>query len=181
MKLRARRSRWLGLNAWSCVPLLLASFLASASCGGETHDEPNLALELGTGEASFQPLMSGQQVQLVAGTQGGYHVWLSLRAQGFQGQRLRMQLALQPGPPAPLAASDLDVSFAPLHDSAQADLGWTEHVGWPAQLLQPWCAIDKPLNIQATVSDTQGHSASAAMQIVPTAPLRGFSQTCVTP
>lgn len=166
------------------VVMLAVCSLVCASCADdEAQGElpTPVTLELGTGESSFEPLTAGQRVQMVAGTQGGFHVWLSLRTHGFSSDRLRMQLALSPAAPAPLAASDLSVSFEVSRDPAQAASGSREHVGWPAQLLSPWCAVDKPLSMQATVSDLQGHSASASIEIVPTAPAHGFPQSCATP
>ena len=157
--------------------MLLASALALSSCEAD-GEEPDLppALQIGTGEVQFEPLTAGQRVQLVAGTQGGYHVWLSLRAQGFEGERLRMQLELASEGPAPLARSDLEVPFE--RAAAQRTGEWVEYVGWPAQLLEPWCAVERNLTVRVTVSDRQGHTASGTAMLVPTAPVRGFAVSC---
>jgi hypothetical protein len=151
------------------------------SCGNDAVDTVPPALELGTGEWQFEPMIAAQRVQLVGGTQGGYHVWLSVRAQGFVGERLRMQLDLRSDGPAPLAHSDLEIGFDPVDDEASPASDRLEHVGWPAQLLDPWCAVEKTLTIDVTVSDRHGHSASAALAIIPTAPVRGFAQSCSLP
>jgi hypothetical protein len=138
---------------------------------GEDGPEVAPALELGTGEWQFETMAAAQRVQLVAGTQGGFHVWLSMRAQGFAGERLRMQLQLRSAR-APVASSDLSLAFEPNEEGA------LEFVGWPAQLLDPWCAVDVPLTVEVTLSDAARHSASATVEIVPTAPLNGFPQAC---
>lgn len=168
-------------RAWGCVLALLGALLGSC---GEDEEAPSAPRELviGTGEWQFEPLVEGQRAQLVAGTQGGYHVWISLRARGFEGERLRMVLELQSSGPAPLARSDLDVRFDPAPTADAGSAGeWVQHLGWPAQLLEPWCAIEQPLSVRATVTDARGRSASAAIGIVPTAPVRGFTQTCGAP
>lgn len=41
------------------------------------------ALEVGTGETSFETLNDGDELQWVFGSQGGFHVWGSLRASGI--------------------------------------------------------------------------------------------------
>ncbi|MDB4975737.1 MAG: putative secreted protein [Myxococcaceae bacterium] len=167
-------SRW--------TALLMAACLFCFSCAAESDAEQSeFTLALGTGESSFAALTPGQRVQMVAGTQGGYHVWLSLRASGFHDDRLRMQLALRSDGPVPLASSDLEVTFEPVTGGAPGAPFSIEHVGWPAQLLEPWCAVDRTLSISATVTDGEGHRASASIQIVPTAPQRGFPQSCTAP
>lgn len=40
---------------------------------------PTLAVEVGTGDTSFRPLVDGGEVMLVYGSQGGFHVWTSVR------------------------------------------------------------------------------------------------------
>ena len=170
------------VSSRACGYLLALLCAVLVSCG-EAEEGPSAAppeLVIGSGEWQFEPLVEAQRAQLVAGTQGGYHVWISLRARGFEGERLRMVLELQSEGPAPLARSDLDVRFEPA-PGADADDEWVQHLGWPAQLLEPWCAIERPLRVRATVTDRNGRSASAAIGIVPTAPVRGFTQTCGAP
>ena len=148
----------------------LALCLLLAACA-EDGPEVVPVLTLGTGEWQFETMAATQRVQLVAGTQGGFHVWLSMRAQGFRGERLRMQLTLR-SPRAPLASSDVSLAFEP------NEAGELEFVGWPAQLLEPWCAVDQPLTVEVTLSDPSRHSASASVEIVPTAPVNPFPQGC---
>jgi hypothetical protein len=40
---------------------------------------PTLAVDIGTGEISFEPLSDGGEVTLVHGPQGGFHIWTSVR------------------------------------------------------------------------------------------------------
>lgn len=152
----------------------------TAACGSsDAHTEAPSVL-VGTGEWQYEPLAAGQRVQLAAGSQGGYHVWVSLRAQGFASERLRMELELV-SDAAPLARSDLELPFAPVPAASAGEDGWVERVGFPAQLLEPWCAVERPLLVRVTLSDREGQSASAELTVVPTAPPGGFFRSCVTP
>lgn len=47
-----------------------------ASKCGETPDAP--AFEIGTGEVCFEPLNDGDLLPVMAGPQGGFHVWVAL-------------------------------------------------------------------------------------------------------
>ena len=58
----------------------MAVLLLAGCTGPGTGD---LLVELGTGEVGFEPLADYQEVPLVAGPQGGHHVWLSFRAEGM--------------------------------------------------------------------------------------------------
>lgn len=145
--------------------------LLLAACADEGSSAPP-TLELGTGEWAFEPLSEGQQVRLVAGTQGGFHVWLSMRAQGFDGTRLRMKLQLIPSSaPDQISGSDLELAFQPGDDGL-------EFIGWPAQLLMPWCFTDAPLTLDVELSEGDTRSAHASIAIVPTPPVNGFTQAC---
>lgn len=65
----------------------------------EPEPEPSTGdgwIELGTGFRTFEPLEPGQQVPIIMGIQGGYHVWGGIRGGGFDDSdvRLRFQLDL---------------------------------------------------------------------------------------
>lgn len=55
---------------------------AGQMIGGVTPT-PEAYLELGTGFRRFEPIMNGQEVPIIEGIQGGYHVWGALRGRGF--------------------------------------------------------------------------------------------------
>jgi hypothetical protein len=165
-------------SSLGALTMVMALVLALGACGEpsttEQPTEPVTAIELGTGEWMFEPLVADQRLQLAAGTQGGHHIWLSLRARGLVGERLRMKLELLSTAAVPMASSELDLRFEP----SEAIDGSLEYVGWPAQLLVPWCAVEHPLSVRVSLTDPAGRSASATIDVVPTAPVHGFSQTC---
>ncbi len=53
------------------------AFLALVACAGE-----DVTLEAGIGEAAFAPAADGDDLPLVFGPQGSFHVWGALRATG---------------------------------------------------------------------------------------------------
>ena len=69
-------------------------FSTLAACGGfsekagrdaaPTPDAPPVGrIDLGSNDLDFQPLLDGGPIQLTMGRQGGYHVYLTLRAQNL--------------------------------------------------------------------------------------------------
>src|SRR5262245_34719311 len=56
-----------------------ALMLAALACGG-TPEPSELSVVLGTGQAMFEPMEGEPELTLVAGTQGGFHVWASFLA-----------------------------------------------------------------------------------------------------
>lgn len=60
--------------------VLLCSMLAV----GVACSPPAPAFELGTGELEFEPLSDGDEILVIHGPQGGYHLLASLRAVGIE-------------------------------------------------------------------------------------------------
>ncbi len=62
----------------------MCAFALGAACG--ESEAPGFSLEIGAGEEDggpgFLPLEAGAQLALVAGPQGGFHVYMNLRVQG---------------------------------------------------------------------------------------------------
>src|SRR6185295_10466116 len=75
--------------------LLLVSLVGGAGCPGEgdddiTPDGPLPVAELQAGSAAldgtgFVDVQSGQVVDLIAGAQGGFHVWINVKVFGAEG------------------------------------------------------------------------------------------------
>ena len=144
------------------------------SCGDDAASQPAVPeLEIGQGEVYFESVTPDQMLPLHAGTQGGYHIWLSFRAPLEPGL-VTMELDMEPLGPSRVTHSYLDIYFAPVPD--QPDLA--EYVGWPAQLLDPECAVDEPVHIHARFVDQAGTEVEAEIDLIPTAPATGFSTTC---
>ena len=72
---------------------------------GPTVDAGQLAdggavplLEVGTGPSSFAALTDGQDLDIIAGPQGGFHLWTALRAsKALSPDRFEVKLAVRQG------------------------------------------------------------------------------------
>lgn len=156
----------------ACGALVL---LCLAGCGGADGGGPDVPaeLELGSGEASFEPASDGSELALYAGTQGGHHVWLSMRVRGLSGPDLQFTLDVVPSPPAPPAHTEVS-----LHFTEAAEPGSYEYVGWPARVLMPECAVGQPVQLSVQLSDARGRSVEAQLEVIPGPPTHGFSVEC---
>lgn len=78
-------------------PLFALAVAALAACGSDGPSDPDTdagndvpydvvgdpMVEIGTGFPDFEPLTDGQEVSIIQGIQGGYHIWGGLRASGL--------------------------------------------------------------------------------------------------
>lgn len=156
--------------------LMLA--LSLACCGDDAQPRPPaVELLLGSGEASFEPASSGDTLTLYAGTQGGHHVWLSMRMRGFDTESVRMILDVIPEPPAPPAHTEVALRFTQRADSADDGLPY-EFAGWPARVLAPECAVGKKVLLRVQLLDDAGHALSQELDVVAGEPRLPFSNDC---
>jgi hypothetical protein len=86
---------------------------SAGGAGGESAGGEGGApwIELGTGTEAFEPLTEGQTVPIIAGPQGGYHVWGALQAGGFSPKGVTMHFTLEQGGQVLGEASYLDDLF----------------------------------------------------------------------
>ncbi|HTV24247.1 MAG TPA: hypothetical protein VMG12_36395 [Polyangiaceae bacterium] len=151
----------------SIAIVALASGLAG--CGSEA-DTPGAAgdgsapdgprVVLGTGRDAFEALESDGTVALIKGIQGGFHVWTSFLAYGFDTDIVRMELATrwdQRDESVLEMAGNVSVKASTDADGAPARVS----LGWPASIFNPRCSNGRRLDIDLTVRDTSaGLSAS---------------------
>ncbi len=140
----------------------LLSLSVSGGCAAEVGEG---TLELGTGEWRYETLADGDEVDLVRGSQGGVHVWLSMRASGLDPDRVTMEIVTEKldGSLAP-ETSVVEVSLNP---AAEEGVLMHEILGWPAVLAEPGCVVDSELLVTVTLSDENGTSATDQRLVVP--------------
>lgn len=64
--------------------IALGTIYSGAGCGDDGAADAGMqAVELGSGALEFSPLQDGQELLLVAGTQGGYHFVVNPRVRGI--------------------------------------------------------------------------------------------------
>jgi len=114
---------------------------------------------LGTGREKFEALESDRRVPLIAGIQGGFHVWTSFIAYDFTPDVLEMNLTTR--------WDMLDESVLEMHGSvavkpvmdATGNAAYAM-LGWPASIFNPACSNGQGIQIDLTVVDADGHAAS---------------------
>jgi len=139
---------------------------AATGCGSPSADGADTSpapseqrVVLGTGEAEFEPIDGEPHLRLVAGVQGGFHVWASFRAYGFTSDRLDMVLeTVVEDDPATRLVMRARLS---LRDALDAEGEPTQFfAGFPAQVYDARCAQDKRVRVAVTLADASGASAT---------------------
>lgn len=157
----------------TAAPLVLVALLAG--CGGSGAEPPGeAAVELGTGEWEMLPITDGQDVELIHGAQGGYHVWASIRADGIEPEDVILEVETQPADESlPPEKSRVQVDF-----DRDPDTGEAVFIGWPAILSQPGCVVDRMLRLQVTLTDRRGAAGMDERYVVPRAGVGGDPPPC---
>jgi hypothetical protein len=137
--------------------------LLAAGCGddagpaGPPADEARVVL--GSGREAFTPVPDEGSVTLIQGIQGAYHVWTSFLAYGFDSDVVHMDLTTS-WDLGDETFLDMGGSVAirpttdPMGNPAMLSLGW------PALVFAGPCANGKVLQVDISITDTSGHSAS---------------------
>ena len=135
---------------------LLGIALVALGC---SHEVP--WLELGTGRGAFEPLAPRQDLSLVAGTQGGHHVFVSLQARGIapDGVALHVRAApVETGAPRQRSTRAMDLV---------AEGGVYRAIGVPVVLSTPECFQDRVTRIEVEIEDADGVLVADAREVVP--------------
>lgn len=146
--------------------LALACSVALAGCAGAVPVvDTDASLELGTGTARFMPVEDGDELPMIKGAQGGWHVWVSVRATGLSTGVGSVEIEHQPADESePAQVFRVGTMFDPPDaEGRRASLGWT------AIFVDPSCSVGRLHRIRATVTTATGERVSAERMIVPTA------------
>jgi len=143
---------------WAAA-LLLGLSVGCGSGGGSSEpaaDVPRVVL--GTGRLAFEALDSGASVPLIAGIQGGFHVWVSFLAYGFETDVLNMALSTHLDERVESFPAPVRVVAKPGTDPDGAPAGVM--LGWPAVLVDARCSNGREIEVDIDVTDDDGRSAS---------------------
>lgn len=140
------------------LPLTLA-LVALVGCGPAPGEGE---VTIGSGEWRFEPVADGDEVELVRGSQGGWHVWVSMEARGLDPRRVEMDLET-------VIDSDMETHERSIVylDFQDMGSGGARFIGWPAVLSDPACASGRPLEITVTLTDQDGHVATDTCTVTP--------------
>lgn len=170
----ARRSRRAG------VALSVLLVMAASACGDAEPaplDTPGFRVVLGTGQQQFEPLDDDVPVPLIKGIQGGWHVWTSFLAYGFDTDVLRMDLTTRwEGVDESVLGGPGNVAVRPVRDASGAAA--LASVGWPAVVFNPTCAHGHFLRVTLTVNDSEGRSARDTRRWIMEVPEADRSSDC---
>ncbi len=125
---------------------LMAS-LSLAGCATDVQDVDHPAsVELGAGSWRFETITDGQELELIRGAQGGWHVWISVRTRGMVEQPV-IAFELQPA----------DESRAPVETIVRANLdpenvdGYRDLIGHTQIVDEPSCMVGELMRLEARV------------------------------
>jgi hypothetical protein len=125
--------------------------------------------QIGTGQTGYTPLSPQQMLVAEAGPQGGHHIWIAVRMKNMkQAGSITKISAVQPGTSVQIPPSSFAFTFDPDEGGYcklyglryQLDNGGIDYVQF----------LGKPLDVTATVVDSNGGTASstAHIQVGPT-------------
>lgn len=136
----------------------------AGDAGRDVGDAPLVedgALELGTGEFTFTPILEGQTLLLARGCQGSQHVWVALRAsRDFNPRGMNVQLEL-------LRTSDglrRSLEFLVRLSFEETAMGQLL-TGITLQVPEPEVTIGESLRLVATITDASGRAARASRNV----------------
>ena len=136
-----------------------------AACLGGEPPIGNANVAIGTGETGFEEVVDQQELEVIAGGQGGHHVWISLRAEGLSSNRALLEIDAIPldATEPPPRRAPVRVFLEPIDDEMR------ELVGWPA-ILPTVCMAGRPVSIRVKLTDSIGQVCMDERVVVPFAP-----------
>jgi hypothetical protein len=157
--------------------IFAAYVIGVAACSGAAPPPPvsSVALVLGapTAAGGFAPLAAGQDVTLVEGAQGGFHVWMKYRARGMSAQPTELERTAH-------RASD---GVVVLRTMSVADVGAPDADGWfesPDALPMFMCPtpigisiVDQPITFELRFVDAGQTVVEQSIELVPRCPDAG--------
>lgn len=130
--------------------------------GGPSEEPPSIEVELGTGAERFESLTDGQEVVLVQGPQGGFHVWAAVRiaAPALDGE-LELELGLEVAG-TPVAGGY--TTWRPVFVD-----GVAERAGLLVILFEPnpWSVDGEQARLVVAVSAQNGQRGADSVAVVP--------------
>ncbi len=123
-----------------------------------------IRLQIGTGLQTYTALDEGDEVRIIAGPQGGYHVWFAIRLWNWPEDEANLRIAWTSadGKGIPDRETQTKVSFidAP-------DLSYKEASGIFAYVDSPENIRDTLVQVQISVSNCQGQVVHSSISVIP--------------
>lgn len=143
-----------------------------AACGGAELDQDG-AIEVGTGQLTFEALNHGEGLDVSLGPQGGHHVVVSFRVRDIDpGSAERTEEMPLVDYRLAVAGTEIDLAAPrrrPLEPSEESDVYEVvgHHLMVDDDVVVPLTAFSgTPLRLQVTVTDRRGNVRSGALDLV---------------
>lgn len=130
---------------WAVASLLVVA----AGCASP----PGVAsVELGTGSWRFEEMVDGQEVELIRGVQGGWHMWVSVRARDVGVERALLRIETQVADESrPAQENDFEISLGRMDDEGQQVF-----LGWPEIIAHSGCLVGEMLRVRIVLTTPDG-------------------------
>ena len=156
--MRGPSAPWLLRCRFAAAALCALSVLGA--CGSDSAGpaaDRGASVVLGTGESEFETMDGEPVIMLVHGAQGGFHVWASFLAYGFEAPALDLTLTTQ----VEGASEDLVMhGHVTTREVLDADgQSARSFAGYPAQVRDARCVNGRRVELRLHLSDPLGHSA----------------------
>lgn len=142
--------------------LTLALTLALPGCDVDYTIDGPPELEVGTGEFAYEAVADGDELAIISGSQGGFHLLLGVRMRNLDPNRVRMESSVRD-------AESGDMLGEPLFFRGTFFRGETddwEYAGLPAQV-EPSVVRGRDLTVTLTATDRDGRTVTDTMLVVP--------------
>lgn len=123
---------------------------------------PSLEVEVGTGEVGFAPLSAGDEVELVYGPQGGYHIWTAVRIRDVSVEQAQINVSARfEGTGAPAGPASRWPAAPVIRGEARV------HFGMRTFIAQAPLADGKRIILRAEVITRDGRHGAGERAVVP--------------
>jgi hypothetical protein len=146
-------------GGWSLALAVLAACGSGSDAAANAPDASH-SVVLGTGEAEFESMDGEPRLDLVHGVQGGFHVWASFLAYGFETAALDVIVTTTVEGAAESLVMHARLSTAELLDADGVPA--RSFAGFPAQIRDARCADGRRVEVLLQVLDPAGGSAQDA-------------------
>lgn len=142
--------------------LCICTLTAWIGCGDPAVAPGDATLALGTGEWQFEAFEDGDQLPLIAGSQGGHHVWLSFLADDLSPGDAKLTIETQ------LADDSLEAQRSRVQVTLKrAGEHEAAYLGWPAIIAQPGCIAGQMLRVRVELEDQRSRKAVSERYLIP--------------
>lgn len=131
------------------------AFVASADAGG-------LPADIGTGFADFTNVIEGDEVDVVAGPQGGFHVWTAVRVSDVTVDTAQVGLSARFAESGELAGKPSRIMV-----ELQTKSGMRERAGMTNFINDPAAVRGQRIILRAEVVTSDGRAATKECTVVP--------------